>query len=56
MQTARPSLGSDDHVKKMAVPSPVGDVKVVSSICTLVLKYELTQIKCVFYFTSKYLV
>ena len=33
---SRPLHGSDDHVE-MAVPSPVGDVKTVSSISTFVL-------------------
>ena len=33
----------------MAVPSPVGDVKIVSSISTLDAKYIDTQIKCLFY-------
>ena len=33
---AGPSRGSDDHVE-MAVPSPVGDVKIVSPISTFVL-------------------
>ena len=32
----------------MAVPSPVGDVKIVSTIITFVLKYIDTQIKCIF--------
>ena len=36
LQTTGPSRGSDDHVE-MAVPSPVGDVKIVSPISTFVL-------------------
>ena len=32
----------------MAIPSPVGDVKIVSTIITFVLKYIDTQIKCFF--------
>ena len=36
LQAAKPSRGSDDHVK-MAVPSPLGDVKIVSPISTFVL-------------------
>ena len=36
LQMAGPSRGSDDHVE-MAVPSPVGDVKIVFPISTFVL-------------------
>ena len=36
LQTARPSCGTDDHVE-MAVPSLVGEVKMVSPSSTLVL-------------------
>ena len=35
LQRARPSCGSDDHVK-IAISSPAGDVKTVSSIRTSV--------------------
>ena len=35
LQAARPSRGSDDHVT--AVPSPVGDVNIVSPVSTSVL-------------------
>ena len=41
---ARPSRGLDDHVK-MAVPSLVGDVYIVSPISSFVLN---TLIKCFF--------
>ena len=34
---ARPSRGSDDHVKERSIQSPVGDVKIVSPISTQVL-------------------
>ena len=34
--------------RKMAIPSPVGDVKIVSSISTFVLKYTEAQIKSIF--------
>ena len=36
LQTAGLSHGSDDHVE-MAVPSPVGDIKMVSPISTSML-------------------
>ena len=36
-QMARPSHDLDDHVKWRSVPSPVGDVKIVSPISTFVL-------------------
>ena len=37
----------------MAVPSPVGDVKIVSPISTFVLyEYVDTQIKCFFYLSE----
>ena len=36
LQMAGPSRGSDDHVG-MAVPSLVGDVKIVSPVSTFVL-------------------
>ena len=36
MQMARPSHGLHVHLK-MAVPSPVGDIKIVSSISTFML-------------------
>ena len=36
LQMVGPSHGSDDHVE-MAVPSPLGDVKIVSPISTFVL-------------------
>ena len=36
LQMAGPSRGSDVHVG-MVVPSPVGDVKIVSKISTFVL-------------------
>ena len=32
LQAARPSHGCDDHSCKLAVPSPAGDVKIVSPI------------------------
>ena len=46
LQAARPSRGSDDHIKWRSVPSPVGGVKVVSSISTSMPKYNHTQVKC----------
>ena len=42
---ARPSRGSNDHVK-MAVPSLVGEVNIVSPISAFVLN---TLIKCFFF-------
>ena len=36
LQTARPSLGSDEHVK-MAAPPPIGDVKTRLSVNTFEL-------------------
>ena len=36
-QTARPSRGLDDHARKIVVPSPVGEVKIVSSTGTFML-------------------
>ena len=42
------AFGSDDHVE-MAVPFPVGDVKIVSPISTFVLN-TLTLKKRVFFF------
>ena len=48
VQTAGPSRGSDDHVE-MAVPSPVGGVKIVSPISTFVLN-TLTLKKSAFFF------
>ena len=47
LQTAGPSRDSDDHVE-MAVPSPVGDVKIVSPISTFVLN-TLTLKKSAFF-------
>ena len=44
-QTAGPSRGSDDHVE-MAVPSPIGDVKIVSPISNFV-QNTLTLKTCV---------
>ena len=47
LQTAGPSRDSDDHVE-MAVPSPVGDVKIVSPISTFVLNtLTLKKKRCV---------
>ena len=50
LQTAGPSHGSDDHVD-MAVPSPVGDVKIVSPISTFALN-TLTLKKSAFLFLN----
>ena len=36
-QTARPSRGLNDHASKIVVPSPVGEVKIVSSTGTFML-------------------
>ena len=47
LQTAGPSHGSDDHAE-MAVPSPVGDVKIVSPIKTFVLNTPTLK-KCIFF-------
>ena len=44
LQTAGPLRGSDDHVE-MAVPSPVGDVKIVSPISSFVLNTLTLQKK-----------
>ena len=52
LQVAGLSRGSDDHVE-MAVPSPVGDVKVVSPISTFVLN-TLTLKKRCFFFLADY--
>ena len=49
LQTAGPSRDSDDHVE-MAVPSPVGDVKIVSPISTLVLNTLTLKTTKVFFF------
>ena len=49
LQTAGPSRGSDDHVE-MAVPSPVGDVIIVSPISTFVLNTLTLKKKCVRFF------
>ena len=46
VQTARLSGGSDAP-HKMVFPSPVGDVKIVSSISTFCAKNFDTQIKCI---------
>ena len=45
---AGPSRGSDEHVE-MAVPSPVGDVKIVSPISTFVLNTLTLKKKGFFY-------
>ena len=46
---ARPSRGSNDHVK-MAVPSLVGEVNIVSPISAFVLN---TLIKCFFFLVTQ---
>ena len=48
LQTAGPSRGSDHHVE-MAVPSPVGGVKIVSPISPFVLNTLTLKKKCVFF-------
>ena len=52
LQTAGPSRGSDDHVE-MAVPSPVGDVKIVSPISIFVLNTLTLKKKGGFFFFTK---
>ena len=51
LQTAGPSRGSDDHVE--AVPSPLGDVKIVPPITTFVLNTLTLKKKCVFFSMTK---
>ena len=53
LQMAGPSRGSDDDVE-MAVPSPVGDVRIVSPISTFVLNTLTLKKKCVFFSESNY--
>ena len=45
LQTVGPLRGSDDHVET-AVPSPLGDVKIVSPISTFVLNTLTLKKKC----------
>ena len=53
LQTAGPSRDSDDGHVEMAVPSPVGDVRIVSPISTLVLNtLTLKKTKVFFFFFS----
>ena len=56
-KTDRPARESDDHIKQQ-VPSPVGDVKIVSSISTFVLYiYTLTlkESAMFFFFTKEHI-
>ena len=41
LRTAKPSCCSGEHVNWRAVPSPAGDVSLVSSISTLVLNNKV---------------
>ena len=46
---ARRSRSSDDYHGKMTVPSPVGDVKIVSSIGTFVLNTSTLEWRAFFF-------
>ena len=51
LQAARPSRGSDDHVT--AVPSPEGDVNIVSPVSTSVLNTMTLKESALFFNISR---